>query len=194
MRLQRESLRVAILAAAKEEFLVKGFEKASVREIATAAGTSKSNLSNYFADKDALFCALTASAVTEFGSVLASICSDGKAPYTLEAQKGAVEAIAGFAFSHRESLQLLLFCSGGSSMEGFQKDAVRTLSDVLWKWARATAPEAAVTELFVLSVSRFYLGAIEEMLLKSYTTEQAALELPPFLAFAYGGWRAVFGE
>lgn len=44
-----------ILPAAKEEFLEKGFEQASMREIASRAGISAAGIYRHFKDKEELF-------------------------------------------------------------------------------------------------------------------------------------------
>lgn len=54
----REEVRRRILAAATEVFLERGFQGASVEEIAAAAGFSKGAVYSNFEDKDALFLAL----------------------------------------------------------------------------------------------------------------------------------------
>lgn len=47
-----------IVPAARKEFLEKGFEKASMRSIAQAAGITSAGLYRHFADKEAMFAAL----------------------------------------------------------------------------------------------------------------------------------------
>jgi AcrR family transcriptional regulator len=54
----REEVRRRVLAAATEVFLERGFQGASVEEIAAAAGFSKGAVYSNFEDKDALFLAL----------------------------------------------------------------------------------------------------------------------------------------
>ncbi len=58
MRVKTEEKRQAILAAAKDVFLVNGFEAASMAEIAKVTGGSKQTLYSYFASKEELFVAV----------------------------------------------------------------------------------------------------------------------------------------
>ena len=58
MRVKTEEKRLAILAAAKDVFLVNGFGAASMAEIAKVAGGSKQTLYSYFASKEELFVAV----------------------------------------------------------------------------------------------------------------------------------------
>ena len=58
MRVKTEEKRAAILTAAKDVFLVHGFEAASMAEIAKATGGSKQTLYSYFPSKEELFVAV----------------------------------------------------------------------------------------------------------------------------------------
>ncbi|MBN2898993.1 MAG: TetR/AcrR family transcriptional regulator [Clostridia bacterium] len=58
MQIKKEDLRTKLLDAAEKEFYMKGFEKASIRAIVKAAGTTTGNYYNYFESKEALFEAL----------------------------------------------------------------------------------------------------------------------------------------
>lgn len=55
MRVKSESRRQAIVAAAAEVFLERGYEIASMTEIAERSGGSKATLYSYFPSKEALF-------------------------------------------------------------------------------------------------------------------------------------------
>ena len=54
----KHASRARIVMAARKEFLEKGFEKASMRTIAQAAGMTSAGLYRHFADKEAMFSAL----------------------------------------------------------------------------------------------------------------------------------------
>ena len=58
MQVKKDEMLEAILAAAYEQFKIKGFEKASLRIIVKEAGTTIGNFYNYFSNKEALFVAL----------------------------------------------------------------------------------------------------------------------------------------
>jgi AcrR family transcriptional regulator len=55
MRVKTEAKRLAILEAAKEVFLQRGFSDASMSEVAARIGGSKQTLYSYFSSKDDLF-------------------------------------------------------------------------------------------------------------------------------------------
>ncbi len=55
MQIKKEEVRLAILEHAEKEFYTLGFDKASVRKIVNASGTTIGNFYNYFENKEALF-------------------------------------------------------------------------------------------------------------------------------------------
>lgn len=54
MQVKKEELRTDIIEAAKNEFLNRGYESASMRQIAKKAHTTLGNLYNYFTNKEEL--------------------------------------------------------------------------------------------------------------------------------------------
>lgn len=55
MRQKTEQKRTAILLASKELFLLQGYEKTSMAEVAAKAGGSKATLYSYFSSKEEIF-------------------------------------------------------------------------------------------------------------------------------------------
>lgn len=61
MQTKKEAVQEAIRQTAKNEFLEKGFEKASLRQIVKKAGTTLGNFYNYYENKEALFASIVES-------------------------------------------------------------------------------------------------------------------------------------
>ncbi len=116
MQTPKEEIKQNILAAARGEFLKNGFEKASIRVRTTNAKTSKSNLYNYFEDKDALFYAVVEPTITEMNEGFREIRIRNKHAntYVLDAQKGVIYGFVKFAYNHIEDMKLLFYGSSGS--------------------------------------------------------------------------------
>ncbi|WP_199154685.1 TetR/AcrR family transcriptional regulator [Chromobacterium sp. ASV23] len=77
MRTKSESKRQAIVAAATEVFLERGYEAASMSEISTRAGGSKATLYNYFSSKEALFLEVMACLASEMSQVYVRLVPGG---------------------------------------------------------------------------------------------------------------------
>jgi len=58
MQTKKEVVQKAIVQAASKEFLDKGFEKASLRQIVKNAGTTLGNFYNYYDNKEALYASI----------------------------------------------------------------------------------------------------------------------------------------
>jgi TetR/AcrR family fatty acid metabolism transcriptional regulator len=64
---RKNAKRQRILAGAKQVFAAKGFENASIRDVARAAGVADGTIYNYFANKDDLLNALIACLLEQLG-------------------------------------------------------------------------------------------------------------------------------
>ena len=77
MKVRTETRRAAILLAAVELFKEKGYERASMNELARRLGGSKATLYGYFASKEALFVAVVkAVATVHLSDAIAEISGD----------------------------------------------------------------------------------------------------------------------
>jgi TetR/AcrR family transcriptional regulator, cholesterol catabolism regulator len=198
MQFQKENIKDNILAAARQEFWENGFEKASIRNITCAARTSKSNVYNYFSDKDALFAAVVEPTLSEiesgFEKLRAQNPETSAETYSMTAQENVITKIMEFVFRHDADLKLLLLRSSGSSIADFKSRVTEALADILEDWISHAAPSKGIPEFFIRTVAGFYIGAIEQMLAEGITKEQAAGHFDVFLKFVYGGWNTVFNK
>jgi len=85
MKVRTETRRNAILEAAVELFKEKGYERASMNELARRLGGSKATLYGYFASKEALFVAVVkAVATVHLADAIATISGDAADQLSLE--------------------------------------------------------------------------------------------------------------
>lgn len=191
----KEEIRQNILAAAREEFLKAGFEKASIRAITANAKTAKSNLYNYFSDKDALFNSVLESTVVVIreGLRLARGENAGKGTetYTVGSQEAYMRIVMQFVAEHTSDIWLLLRCAGGSSLEHFKEEVIDEFTGILSDWLQAAMPGRAPSRLFIRCVASFYVSAIEQMLIEKASMEKAKEYMGEFLKFVYGGWSSL---
>ena len=85
MKVRTETRRNAILEAAVELFKEKGYERASMNELARRLGGSKATLYGYFPSKEELFVAVVrAVATVHLADAIAALSEDGAAHMSLE--------------------------------------------------------------------------------------------------------------
>jgi len=198
MQIAKEEIRKNILKAAREEFLKKGFQDASIRSITARAKTSKSNLYNYFADKDALFHAVLEPTLSGIERGLAAAMEQNRTrsggAYSFAMQKQYIMAVMEYVYAHREDVELLLFCAAGSSLGGYKDTVLDGFTDVLVDWLKKAVPDKDISRFFIRCVAGFYLSTIEGLLIKDVSPQEAAGYFGEFMAFVYGGWSAVLGD
>ena len=85
MKVRTETRRNAILEAAVELFKEKGYERASMNELARRLGGSKATLYGYFPSKEELFVAVVKAVATmHLADAIAALSEDGAAHMSLE--------------------------------------------------------------------------------------------------------------
>lgn len=113
----------------------------------SAAKTSKSNVYNYFRDKDVLFAAVlepTLSGISSgFEKLLVKNPANRAETYSMTAQKDVIMKIMGFVFRHDSDLKLLLFRSSGL-LADFKGSVTESLAELLTDWIPHAAPNKGI--------------------------------------------------
>ena len=197
MQYAKDAIRQRVLDIAKAEFLENGFERASIRVITTRAQTSKSNLYNYYPDKDALFCAVLAPTIDQIqtGLALAKQYNVAKEvdDYTLFSQQYVIAAIYRFLVENANDARLLLFRAQGSSLENFKYEVLDSFSENMMEWTASIHSKRPVSQLFVKTVCSFYFNMIEQ-LLREETHTEITVFISEISDFIYHGWKSVLSD
>lgn len=126
----------AILASAREQFLTRGYEKATLRDICAGAGVSTGALYYFFHNKEALFAALVNPALRELDRLFAEPVPDS--------------ALLPLLFTHRDALRLLLERAEGPRYEAFVRKLRKHAEQLVWEYTEAvdgTSPDESVTDI-----------------------------------------------
>lgn len=195
MQYAKDEIRQRIIDTAREEFFDKGFEKASVRTITSRAKTAKSNLYNYFKDKDDLFRTVLEPATTEIRAGLErakqyNVPKEAE-DYTFSSQQMVIGAISKFIAAHTADVKLLLFKAQGSSLENFRYEVLDAFTDNMVEWTHSIRSKKDVSRLFVRTICSFYLNMIEQLFLVG-PPEDMAKYIHEISVFIYHGWKNVF--
>lgn len=120
-----------ILQAAKSEFLQKGFQSASLRNIVKTAGVTTGAFYGYFSGKEALFAALVEEHAVNIMNIFMSAQEDfANLPKEIQAQHMGVESrssmnsIIDYIYDHFDEFKLLICRSEGTSYENFVHNMV----------------------------------------------------------------------
>ncbi len=197
MQYAKDEIRQRIIDAAREEFLDRGFEKASIRTITSRAKTAKSNLYNYFKDKDDLFRAVLEPTTTKIRAGL-EMAKQYNVPkeaedYSFSSQQFVIDAISKFIAQHADDVKLLLFKAQGASLENFKYEVLEAFTDNMAEWTHSIRSKKDVSRLFVRTVCSFYLNIIEQLFLVD-PPEDMAKYIHEISVFVYHGWKNVFSD
>ena len=129
MSLPDKSIDPRLLSAAKDEFLKKGFEKASLTDICKAAGVTTGALYKRYSGKEDLFSALVSDTVQDMTAYVAQIervdltdLTDRELYDSFSMQTETNRRWLRFLYDHREGFTLLIRCSSGTRYENFHQD------------------------------------------------------------------------
>lgn len=192
-----------ILPAARKEFLEKGFEKATMREIAREAGITAAALYRHFADKEAMFAALVDPVLEKLEQIYAD-CKTQDYGYLeqneLDAMWGAgaeLERMMTFIYENFDAFKLLLCRSEGTKYSSFLHDFVMLEQKETMEYLE-TAEKKGISvrkilpnELHLLFTA--YANALFEVVVHDFSKEEALHYLKTLQEFFYPGWRAILG-
>lgn len=194
-----------IFAAAREEFWVKGFKSASLRNIVKSAGVTTGAFYGYYKSKEELFEAL----VGEQYETLMNCYRKAQEDFTLlppEEQPESMGEISGkcmqdillYAYENLDEFKLLLCCSEGTRFAGMIDEMVEIeikgthdYQKVL-KGLGRPSPDIDPRLEHILITGMF--NAYFELIIHEMPLEQAKKYLEELGQFYTAGWMKIMGQ
>ena len=190
-----------VLAAAREEFLTYGFEKASMRRVGERCGLTAAGLYRHCRDKADLFDLLVAPAIGQLHAwmedhlarYLTAVREDG----TLQWRDSWIDMMREVVYPRVDDYHLLLTCSSGTKYESFLHDLTQAAQErtlqyipILRKKGLAVR-EISPRELHLLFSA--YVTALFEPVIHRYSLDESMRCLETVEAFFLPGWKTLFG-
>ncbi len=174
MQILKDSVRTAILSAAKKEFRQKGLRSASLRKIAKDADITVGNLYRYFKNKEHLFETLVAPVLEALNKQIAwheemhqVLEIEFEEFQKLHNQK--MEEMFWFIRNHKDELVIIMECSEGSVFETRKEIFTGWLKQhsyaELKRWYRDKDDEWI--QLYALAISKSYFEGLMEIIKNS---------------------------
>lgn len=192
-----------ILPAAAKEFLEKGFEKATMRDIAAAAGITAAGLYRHFSNKEDMFAALVDPVLAKCGFIY-DTCKTQDYEYLEQMDMDGLwnagaelTQMMELIYENFDAFKLLLCRSEGTKYSSFlhdfvmleQKETLAYLETAKKKGLPVN--EISPKELHLLLTA--YANALFEVVVHDFSKEEALHYLRTLQKFFYPGWRAVLG-
>lgn len=204
MAKQIEGVAERILAAAKEEFLDKGYVDASLRTIAAAAETSTNSIYVRFGDKEGLFSAIVEPVLSEMVERFLQIqerfhrmTPEEQAELMPNYADGGTLELIDSMYTHLDEFRLLLDASYGTRFHHFVDELVRIEVEYTYKYMEAVGyPDQfsdAVTQklLHIVTTSRF--ESIFEIIRHGMSREEATEYIELLSRYHRAGFLEIFG-
>jgi len=147
----KEAKRDLLLNAARDEFVDRGLEGATMRGIGLRAGCTTGAIYPLFPSKEAIYAALLEQSLSSLDDQVAEAISAVRGP-KLQVE-AACRAFLEYYLLHRFEVNLGLYAFRGLKRQGVGREADRVLNQALWKvLQRIAEPLAEVRELPVSRV------------------------------------------
>lgn len=194
-----------IQEAAMAEFLDKGFQGASLRQIVKNAGVTTGAFYGYFSSKEALFTAIVEPHATALmGKFMWAQTSFAELPEEEQPQHMGVESrdyvawMVDYICRHREPVKLLLCCAEGTSYENFIHNMVEVEVESTLRYMGELRrmgrdiPQMSRSLCHIIASGMF--NAIFEVVIHDMPYEQALRDVEQLQTFYTAGWSKLMGE
>ena len=190
-----------VLAAAGDEFLEYGFEKASMRRIGERCGITAAGLYRHCRDKADLFDLLVAPAIGRLNAwmndhlarYLTAVQQEGN----LQWQDSWIDMMREVVYPRVDDYHLLLTCSAGTKYENFLHDLTQAAQEQTLQYLPVLREKGlAVREISPMELHLLYsayVTALFEPVIHRYSPDEALRCLETVEAFFLPGWRSLFG-
>lgn len=192
---------VKIMAAAKEEFLEGGYEKASMRSIADRCGMTAAGIYRHCKDKEDLFYQLVSPAeekLKEWEKKHISGYEDSvKKGRKITWKDSNIDMMRELVYPNMEDYHLLVAKSKGSRYENFLHDMTEESQNKLMYYlgmlrdSGYKVPEVSPVQLHLLLTA--YFTALFEPVIHNYSCEEAVSALDTVEKFFLPGWKQLMG-
>lgn len=194
----------SIQQAAMNEFLDKGFQGASLRQIVKNAGVTTGAFYGYFSSKEALFNALVephAAALMgrfmEAQTAFAELPEEEQPAHMGEESGNCVNWMVDYICQHREPVKLLLCRAEGTSYENFVHNMVEVEVESTLRYMEVLrhlgreVPMLSRSLCHIIASGMF--NGLFEIVIHDMPRDQALRDVEQFRNFYTGGWLKLMG-
>lgn len=194
-----------IHAAAKSEFLEKGFRSASLRSIVKAAGVTTGAFYGYFSSKEALFASIVephaAAVMGKFMTAQTEFAALPKEEQPKHMGKESAECVSwmvDYMYEHFEDFKILLCCSDGTPYEHFVHSMVEVEVEYTFRYIEVLkslgkeVPEFDRNLCHMIASGMF--EGIFEVIRHDMPKERAEIFIGQLREFYTAGWMKIMGQ
>ena len=204
MKIKDEKMTNELLACARAEFAQKGFNDASMRDIASRANVTTGTLYSRFADKNELFEAIVGEsakglmdifvgAMTEFASFDAGVQHSDMHTY----ENGKVFELINYVYDRYDDFKLIICKSEGSSLQNYFDKMIEIETDNTDRFIRDLTASGIKIKPVRRDLSHMLASAMFtamfETVAHDYSREDALEYVGQVMEFFNAGWDKILG-
>ena len=202
---QREGVYERIIECARKEFLEKGYMDASLRTIATQAGTTTGSIYTRFKDKEGLFEAIVG---PHYDHIMSRFCQvqEEFAALPAEQQPENMGKVSGncmleilqYCYEHMEACQMLISKAEGTRYASFLDELIEIESKATHKYLQVLEhlgkPSPPISPRLEHIIITGMFNTYLELVLHQMPWEEAVQYLEERQAFYTAGWMKLMGQ
>lgn len=195
-----------IVEVALKEFLKKGYEKVSMKDIADKVGMTSAGLYRHFDNKEAMFDALVSPAIEAIENWRINHVSlskqqvnsnDTEDMWLLEGNNNDARMILDVMYQNQDLFYLLLFRSQGTIYENYLHNFIDLTTDTMMSFLKECKKHGYhpkdITRNEMHMLISAYTSALIQPIEHGYTKKEAEKYFQTILEFFTPGWRKVTG-
>jgi len=185
----------------KKEFLAKGYEKASLNQIAKECGITPAAVYRHFASKEAMFEALVQPAWQEFQELCNSymirettgISKEHITRHFMEDNSRWLDTMLDMLYKYFDEFQLMICCSKGTCFENFEEILIKmeedSTKDIIKALRDAGMSDVNYTDEQIHIIATAYVTALFEIVRHNEPREQARSQITFLYGFFNCAWK-----
>lgn len=205
MAKQIEGVYEMVLTCARQEFLNKGFQDASLRTIAQEAGTSTGSIYTRFGDKEGLFKAIVEPVAAEVKQMVVriqemfhSFDADTQRNEMGKFSDASIEGIMDYIYDHFDTFRLLLDSAYGTLYQNFVNELVDIEVQYTYKYLQITGNKSVtsgqLTEELMHIVTTAYMNGLFEVVRHGMNRETAHRYISMLRQYHRAGFETIIRE
>lgn len=197
-----EGVTERLLQCAKEEFLAKGYENASLRAIAEKAGSSKSSILYRYQDKENLyrcvvrpvtdgFCAMMQNALEAFSD----LPSQEQEKHRHHDPEGRILVVINYIYENLDEFKIMLTSGETVLRQGFMDKLAEIESDTMLGFIEKSGNDALLSGRLTLALlhilSHAFYSGVFEVVVHGMEKEEAVRHIRGLSLFYNAGWEKI---
>ena len=202
---QIEGVSEKIEKCAREEFLKNGYTDASLRTIASEAGTTTGSIYSRYGDKEGLFSAIVEPAANEFIEKFRSIQeefhsmeSDRQAESLEDFTMDGMQRMVEYMYEHLEEFRLLVNAAHGTKFQNFVEHLVEIETDSTYNFMESVGLDPTkrkhITKDFMHIMNKALFESFFEVIRHDMSKEEALEYVVMLEKYHNAGWNIIYDE